>query len=103
MNPRERAFRSRLAQIVSGQGLMRGTILERTRACGKPTCRCARGGPKHRAVYLMLSQNGKLRQLYVPAAWEERVRQWVDNHHALRGLLAELSDVYWEKVRRRQE
>lgn len=103
MSPRERALRSRLAQIVSGQGLIRGTLLERWRSCGKPTCRCAKGGPKHRAVSLVLSQEGKLRQLHVPADWEQRVRQWVDQHRALRGLLRELSERYWEKVRRRQE
>ncbi len=103
MSPRERAFRSRLAQIVSGQGLIRGTLLERMRSCGKPTCRCAKGGPKHRGVSLVLSGKGKLRQLHIPADWEQRVRQWVDNHHALRGLLAELSEIHWDKVRRRRE
>jgi hypothetical protein len=102
MSPGERAFRSRLTQLVSGRGLIQGTILERTRVCGKPNCRCARG-QKHRAVYLVLSRQGKLRQLYVPAAWEQRVRQWVENHHTLRELLTELSEVYWEKVRGRQE
>ncbi|MEI7815427.1 MAG: DUF6788 family protein [Coriobacteriia bacterium] len=103
MSPRERAFRSKLAQIVSGQGVIRGTLLERMRSCGKPTCRCAKGGPKHRAVSLALCGKGKLRQLHIPSDWEQRVRQWVDNHRTLRGLLAELSDVYWEKVRHRRE
>jgi Family of unknown function (DUF6788) len=102
MSAAERGFRSRLAQIVSGQGLIRGTLLERTRVCGKPNCRCTRGH-KHRAVYLVLSEKGKLRQLYVPADWEQRVRQWVENHRALRGLLRELSEVSWEKIRRRLE
>jgi hypothetical protein len=103
MSPRERAFRSKLAQIVSGQGLIRGTILERMRSCGKPTCHCAKGGPKHRAVSLVLSGKGKLRQLHIPTEWEQRVRQWVQNHHNLRELLAELSEIYWDKVRRRQD
>jgi hypothetical protein len=103
MSPRERAFRSKLARIVSGQGLIRGTLLERMRSCGKPACRCTKGGPKHRAVSLVLSEKGKLRQLHIPAAWEQRVRQWVKNHRALRELLAELSELYWEKVRHRQE
>ncbi|HSM77299.1 MAG TPA: DUF6788 family protein [Bryobacteraceae bacterium] len=103
MSPRERAFRSRLAQIVSGQGLIRGTLLERMRSCGKPTCRCANGGPRHRGVSLVLSGKGKLRQLHIPADWEQRVRQWVENHHTLRGLLAELSEIHWDKVRRRRE
>jgi len=53
-------------------------------------------------LYLVLREGGKLRQLYVPKAWEERVRQWVANHRTLRGLLKELSEVYWDKVRRRQ-
>jgi hypothetical protein len=101
MSPRERAVRSKLAQIVSGQALVRGTLLERTRACGNPRCRCARG-PKHPALYLVLSQKGKLRQLYVPKDFEQRVRRWVANHHATRDLLKELSEVYWQKVQRRQ-
>jgi hypothetical protein len=101
MSPTERGWRSRLAQIVAGQGLLHGTLQERLQVCGKPTCRCARG-QKHRALYLVVRQEGKLRQLYVPKDWEERVRQWVANDQALRDLLKELSGAYWEKVRRRQ-
>ena len=101
MAPVERQFRSRLAQLASGQGLLRGTILERFRTCGNPRCKCARG-QKHRAVCLLLRQDGRLRQLYVPRAYEERVRQWVANHQELKKLIAQLSDVYWHKVRQRQ-
>jgi hypothetical protein len=90
-----------LTQVVSGQGLVRGTLLERQRACGNPNCHCAKG-QKHRAVYLMLRENGKLRQLYIPVAYEARVRQWVDNHKQLKELLRELSDVHWERIKQRQ-
>ncbi len=101
MSPREREFRSRLAQLVSGRGLLRGALQERHLRCGKASCRCTKGRP-HRAVCLVLRQGGRLRQLHVPAAWEPRVRQWVANHHTLKGLLTELSDLYWEQVRQRQ-
>jgi hypothetical protein len=101
MSASERAWRSRLTQIVAGQGLLHGTLQERLQVCGKPTCRCARG-QKHTALYLVVRQEGKLRQLYVPSQWHERVRQWVANDQALRDLLKELSGVYWEKVQRRQ-
>lgn len=102
MSSAERAFRSRLAQIVSGRGLIRGTLQERWHVCGKPTCHCAKGA-KHRAVYLVLSRPGGARQLYVPAAWEQRVRQWVANQRTLRELLEAVSEVYWQKLRRRQD
>ena len=101
MDPAERQFRSRLAQLASGHGLLRGTLLERFRTCGNPRCKCARG-QKHRAVCLLLRQDGRLRQLYIPRAYEERVRQWVANHQELKKLIAQLSDVYWQQVRQRQ-
>lgn len=101
MSAQERRVRSRLTQIVSAEGLLRGTLLQRERACGNPRCRCATG-QKHRALYLMLREEGKLRQLYIPAAYEARVRQWVENHRQLKGLLRQLSDVHWEQVKQRQ-
>jgi hypothetical protein len=99
---RERAWRSRLTRIVSGQPFLRGCLQERYRVCGKPNCRCARG-QKHRALYLVLSEKGRLKQLYVPPEWEARVRQWVANHQALREIIREISGLYWEKVRQRED
>ena len=101
MSDQERQARSRATQIVSGEGLLRGTLLERERACGNPRCRCA-SGKKHRALYLMLREDGKLRQLYIPVTYETQVRQWVSNHQQLKQLLRRLSDVHWEKVKKRQ-
>lgn len=101
LSPQERDWRSRLTQIVSGQPFLKGSLLERERVCGKPNCRCARG-QKHRSLYLVLSSGKRLRQLYVPKDWEEPVRQWVANYHRVRDLLAGVSDLYWNKVKRRQ-
>jgi hypothetical protein len=101
MSPGERQLRSRLTQIVSGQGFIRGTILERQRACGNPRCKCATG-EKHRAVYLMLREDGKLRQLYIPVAYEQRVREWVANQQEIKELLKQLGEFYWQQVKQRQ-
>ena len=101
MSREERQFRSRLALLASGHGLVRGTLLERYRACGNPRCKCARG-QKHRAVYLMLRDKGRLRQLFIPQAYERRVRQWVANHKQLKKMVKEIGEVYWKKVQQRQ-
>jgi len=40
--------------------------------------------------------------LYVPDAWLGRVRQWTERYAQIRQLLYELSDLYWERLKRRQ-
>jgi hypothetical protein len=101
LSPQERDWRSRLTQVVAGQPFLKGSLLERERVCGKPGCRCTRG-QKHRSLYLVLSRGKRLRQLYIPRDWEEPVRQWVANYHRVRDLLAQVSDLYWNKVKRRE-
>jgi hypothetical protein len=41
LSPAERNFRSRLAQLVHDNWLLRGTLSVRSRKCGKATCHCA--------------------------------------------------------------
>ena len=102
MAPAERNARSRLAQIVSRQGLIRGSLLVRRRVCGKAGCRCARG-ELHESLYLVIHEEGRTRQLYVPKDWEPRVRQWVQAHHQAREFMEAISRLHWEKVQKRQE
>jgi len=101
MSPQERAWRSQLAKIVSSGGLLRGCLLERDRSCGKPYCRCARG-QKHHSLYLVLGEGGRYRQLFVPKEYEPQVRQWMANAHAVRDLLKDVSEIYWQKIQRRE-
>lgn len=102
MSTAERRFRSRLVQLLSQRGVMRGTLLMRRRKCGKGNCRCARGAG-HESLFLVLSENGRTRQLFVPKDWESRVRLWVADYHGARELLEEVSRLYWDKVRQRQD
>ncbi|MFN2119908.1 MAG: DUF6788 family protein [Anaerolineales bacterium] len=101
MSAVERRARSQLAQLLSQRGMMRGTLLVRTRRCGKANCRCARG-EGHESLFLVISENGRTRQLFVPKDWESRVRRWVEDYHRARDLLEEVSRIYWDKVRKRQ-
>jgi len=98
----ERLRRSRLAQIAHTQRFLRGTLSARRGRCGKPNCHCARG-ELHASLYLVQSQGGKLRQLCVPKAWEERIRQAVQNHQEMQRLIEELSQREWQCLRERKE
>jgi transcriptional regulator NrdR family protein len=102
MSAQERGSRSRLAQLIGQRGVLRGTLLRRRRVCGKANCRCTRGH-KHESLYLVISEGGRTRQLYVPKEWESPVRQWVENYHQAKDLLESLSRIYWDKVRQRRD
>jgi hypothetical protein len=102
MTVQERQSRSALAQLAAQRGLLRGNLLERRRVCGKANCKCSRG-ELHRGLYLVFSEGGKLQQIFVPKHWEPVVRQWVADYHHARRLLEEISRLYVEKVRQRED
>jgi len=97
----ERGLRSRIAQLASGQWLLRGTLSDRSSKCGKPNCHCANGEP-HPSVYLVQSHDGKLRQICVPKAWRDRVRQAVNDYRELQLLLEEVSELEWKRLQERK-
>ena len=101
LSPRERRLRSELRNILNSGGLLHGTLVRRERLCGKPNCRCTRG-QKHQGLYLMVTEGGKSRQLYVPKDWEQIVRKWIEEYRKARELMDEVSRIHWEKVRERK-
>jgi hypothetical protein len=100
MSAKERQFRSKLAQLIHQRGLIRGSLLLRKRRCGKPNCACA-AGEGHQSLYLVVSQGGRSRQLFVPKGYESAVRQWVADYHRARELMEDISRMHWEKVQQR--
>ena len=101
LSSEERRLRSELRKILSEAGLLHGTLLRRQRVCGKPNCRCVRG-QKHEGLYLVVTEGGTSRQMYVPKEWEQTVRQWVEDYQKARKLMDEASRIHWQKVRERQ-
>jgi hypothetical protein len=98
----ERHARSRLAQLITQQPFLRGSVVEHARSCGKPTCRC-RHGQRHRSLYLATRLHGQRALLYIPRALEETVRQWVHNGRSLAQQLQTLHDQQLEQLLQRKQ
>ena len=101
MGPRERELREQIAQILSEDSFVRGTLSIRERKCGKPNCRCVRGD-KHVSLYLVARDRGEYQQLFIPRDLEIEARRWVEIYQRIRDLLEELSRLHWDKLRRRE-
>ena len=98
----ERQLRSKLNQLLDSKGVIRGTLAERARTCGKDGCKCVTKGEKHVSLYLVVREEGSYRQVYVPRSLESVVRHWVENHTKAKELIEEISRLYYEKLRSRE-
>ena len=98
-----RRRRSLLRQMPDMQQVLRGSLIERYKRCGKPGCRCARGrghGPKY---YLSVGQSGQRPQMdYVPQDRHDQVEQLLANYRTIRDTLDRIAAINRELLRRRQ-
>jgi len=62
--------------------LIHGSLGNRKRVCGKPTCRCARG-ELHEQTYLSSTVDGKTRQVHIPGADKDRVASGVARYRTM--------------------
>ena len=92
---RRRRSRERiLAKFPELGQVLRGSLVERFRRCGKPGCHCARkGDPGHGpAYYLMVTvAPGKTVTIYVPERDVEQVEAYLANFRRARAVLEEIS------------
>jgi hypothetical protein len=103
LSAKERELYSRLHQLLNETGLVRGNLVEMKRSCGKKTCKCQTDpDSKHRSLYLGLSIDGKHRMIYIPADWEQRLREWTSRYGQLRDLLEEISRLSIERLHKRK-
>ena len=98
MTADERRLRSRLNQLISGAGLIRGTLTSRKITCGKKGCKCAKG-EKHEGLYLVASESGRIRQLYISSSREAAARLWLKQYRQAHNLLEDVVQKHWKKLR----
>src|SRR5260370_34680636 len=82
--------------------LLRGSLIERYKPCGKPGCKCAHGpghGPKY---YLSTSYPGLRPQMdYVSQDSQRQVTEALDHYHRFREVVEEICDINRQVLSRR--
>ena len=89
--------------LPSIEQMLRGSLSETYKRCGRPNCHCAAGrghGPKY---YLSISQPGRRAwRGYVPNATQPQVTEFIGNFRKLQAMLEEISAINAELLRRRE-
>jgi hypothetical protein len=82
-----------LARLHTLPNLMRGSVYERGRKCGRASCACAQGGPKHPTRQLTVTLEGATRSRYVRLEELAQVRALIATYEELWALVNALTAV----------
>jgi hypothetical protein len=95
--------RTLLRKFPPLQAILRGSLIERYKRCGKPGCKCAEGrghGPKY---YLSISYPRRRPEMdYIPAEFQGKVKTYLENYRKVKEILEELCSISRELLRRRE-
>jgi hypothetical protein len=102
-----RALRARrrrlLGRVPDLEGYVAGSLVEQSRRCGKPGCRCAAGDLHGPYVYLSVPATaGRRGLIYVPAPLADLVAEKVAASASMQRLLGEISVINLELLARRE-
>jgi hypothetical protein len=77
---------------IAKAGVLPGSIVERRTHCGKPNCACNADQPKLHGPYYQWTRKVAAKTVgrWMPKEVSDDYRQWVDNAHRLRELVAAL-------------
>jgi hypothetical protein len=95
--------------LMQHQHLLRGSLMDRPKFCGKPGCKCTLGQPHPPSLYLSRLVSGVVRHLFIRAADHERARKEGLSYKGFRQALRrwrviekELNQI-WEDLQATQE
>jgi len=83
--------------------MLPGSFVERSRKCGKPTCRCAEGNQPHPEFLLSLLIEGKPKTFHVPAKLASEVRSKVELRKRFDEAAAQIAHLNLRRFLRREE
>jgi hypothetical protein len=72
--------------------IVRGSIVQYSRRCGKPNCHCA-SGKRHVSTFLVLRIGNKNKNIYLQKNIQKLAKDWSDNYKKFSELTEQLSNT----------
>ena len=91
-------MRGLVKPFFSDRPVIKGTVYELRRRCGKPGCKCARG-ELHARMVVSASEKGKTRLRVIPRGFLGEVQEKVRRYQELRRVRARLVEIHREMLK----
>lgn len=77
-----------------------GSLVKIKRRCGNKNCKCYLLGQKHESYCLMYKVKGVTKAVYIPVDIQDEVIAWHKEYQRLKRIMAEVSSLNKEIIRR---
>ena len=84
--------------FFSDRPVIKGTVYELKRRCGKPGCKCARG-ELHARMVISASEGGKTRLQVIPHGFLVEIQAKARRYQELRRVRSRLGEIYRKMLR----
>jgi hypothetical protein len=79
--------------FAESHALVKGTVYEQRRKCGKASCHCATGEP-HSSMILSRSEKGHTRLMAIPSGYLRDLQVMTERYQRFRRARARLGQIY---------
>ena len=83
--------------LLESQPMLKGTVYEQRRKCGKPNCACGTGAP-HSSLMLSRSEGGRTRLIKIPEGMLVDVKILTERYQRFRRARARLGQIYKKMI-----
>ena len=83
--------------LMERQPMVKGTVYQQRRKCGKPNCACATGNPHHTMI-LSRSQEGRTRLISIPEGRLVELQVLTERYQRFRRARARLGQIYQKMI-----
>ena len=94
-----------IGQLAAFEGkILRGSLIESYKKCGKPGCKCATGtghGPKHSMTVNFPKR--KPENDYIPLEYVVQVKEYIANYQRFKEIIEQICMINREIIKRREE
>lgn len=94
-----------IGQLAAFEGkILRGSLIESYKKCGKPGCKCATGtghGPKHSMTVNFPKR--KPENDYIPLEYVVQVKEYIANYQRFKEIIEQICMINREILKRREE
>jgi len=87
-----------LADVLSRKFLLKGSLVEKYKACNKEGCRCTRGELHGPFCYLSLSQEGKTKMIFIKRQHWQKAKELSTNYRQWRQRRARIAKINREML-----